>query len=243
MIRKTVVGLFCIIATGIPLKAAQNFERSYPLVPGRHITIDNKMGDIKVTGYDGKDIKVAALKEGPDKEGIQIIDKRFGPRVVLFPMSSKFRSSRTRVDFEVKVPKSTGVVFMVLKSGSGKIDVQDFDGSLFAESSRGEARFVNVKGHLLAHSLSGCIDAEIDQSQEGSQIRFDSISGDIRVTAPPDIDALVALKSVSGDLETNFPIEIQKHRYGERTANGKLGSGSQMIWISSVSGSVSLLKK
>ena len=52
MIRKTVVGLICIIATGIQLRAAEDFERSYDLVPGRHIIIDNKMGDVKVSVYE-----------------------------------------------------------------------------------------------------------------------------------------------------------------------------------------------
>ena len=243
MIRKAAVGLICIIATGIQLTAAQDFERTYDLVPGRDVTIDNKMGDVKVTGYDGEDIKVVARKEGPDKEDIEITEKNFGPRVLLFPRSSKFKSTNTRVDFEVKVPKSKGMVFMALKSGSGKIEVRDYNGWLVADSSRGESKFVNVKGHLYARSLSGSIYAEIDQSHDGSQMRFDSISGDIQVTAPPDLNALVAMKSASGDLETDFPIEIHQRRYRERTANGKLGSGSQMIWISSVSGSVSLMKK
>jgi hypothetical protein len=245
MTRTTVISLLCIMATGIQLQAAQDFERSYDLVPGRDITIDNKMGDVKVTGYNGENIKVVAHKEGPDEKDIQIIEKNFGPqghRVLLIPKSAKFKSTSTRVNFEVKVPKSSGPVYMALKSGSGKIDVRDFNGWLVADSSRGEAKFVNVKGHLYVRSVSGSIDAEIDQSQNGSQMRFDSMSGDIRITAPKDFEALVAMKSVSGGLETDFPLDIRQRRYGERTAGGKLGSGSQMIWITSISGSVSLMK-
>ncbi|MBN2321012.1 MAG: DUF4097 family beta strand repeat protein [Acidobacteria bacterium] len=243
MIRKTAFGLICILAVGVHLRATQDFERSYDLVPGRHITIDNKMGDIKVAGYDGKDIKVVARKEGPDQDEIEIVDKTFGPRVLLFPKFSKFKSTKTKVNFEVKIPETKTPIFMELKSGSGKIEVRDFNGWLAVDSSRGTASFVNVKGHLYARSISGSMDAEISQSQGRSQMRFDSMSGDIKVTAPSDLEALVAMKSMSGNLKTDFPIDIHQRRYGEHTAGGKLGSGMQMIHISSVSGSVSLLKK
>jgi len=243
MMRKSVIGLICVMAAGVQLKAAQDFERNYTLVPGRHIIIDNMMGDITVAGYEGEEIKVVARKEGPDQEAIEIVDKSFGHQIILFPKSSKFRSTKTKVDFEVKVPNSAKMVFVILKSGSGKIEVSDFDGGVIAESSRGEVRFVNVKGHVRAHSVSGCMDAEIGQSQGRSQMQLTSMSGDIRVTAPPDLEALVAMKSTSGDLKTDFPINVREGRYKEHTAGGRLGSGMQMIRISSVSGSVSLLKK
>ncbi len=242
MIRKTAFSLICIIAVGVQLRATQDFERSYALVPGRHITIDNEMGNVNVTGYDGEDIKIVARKEGPDQEEIQIIDKSFGPHIVLLSMYPKFKSTKTKVDFEIKVPNSNPI-FMELKSGSGKIEVRDFNGGLIAESSRGEVRCVNVNGFVFARSVSGRLEAEINQSQGRSQMRFASLSGDIRVTAPKDFEALVDMKSKSGDLKTNFPIDIHQRRYGENTARGKLGSGMQMLHISSVSGSVSLLKK
>ncbi|MEJ2245657.1 MAG: DUF4097 family beta strand repeat-containing protein [Acidobacteriota bacterium] len=243
MIRKSVIFLVCILAADFQLMAAQDFEHSYTLSPGRNISIDNKMGDVKVTGYDGKDIKVSAFTKGPDKDSIKIVDKSFGPQIILFPVSSKFRSSETRVDFEVKIPNSAKFVFLKLKSGSGNIEVSDFSGRLTAESLRGNVKVVNVNGFVDARSISGDMDAEIKQSQGRNQMRFLSMSGDVKVTAPTDFEALIKMKSASGDLKTDFPIDIRKRRYGEHSAGGKLGSGTQILTISSVSGNVSLLKK
>jgi len=242
MLRKTAFGLIFIVAASLQPRAAQDFERSYAPVPGRHITIDNEIGNVNVSGYDGEDIKIVARKEGPDQEAIQIIDKSFGPHILLLPMYPKFKSTKTKVDFEIKVPNSNPI-FMELKSGSGRIEVKDFNGGLIAESSRGEVRCVNVKGFVFARSVSGRLEAEIKQSQGRSQMRFTSMSGDIRITAPKDLEALIDMKSRSGDLETNFPIDIHQSRYGGNTARGKLGSGTQMLHISSVSGNVTFLKK
>lgn len=244
MIRKSAISLVFVLAAGIQLKAAQDFEQSYPLVPGRqHITIVNKMGDVKVTGYGGEDIKISAHKKGPDKDSIKIVDRSFGPNINLFPVCSKFKSSETSVDFEVKVPTSTKYIFINLESGSGNIEVADFSGSLVAKSSRGRINVVNVDGFVAARSISGDMNAEIKQTQGRSQLQFSSISGDIKVTAPKDISALVFMKSSSDNIKTDFSLDRRQHRYEGPTARGKLGSGTQMIHISSVSGNVSLVKK
>jgi hypothetical protein len=243
MIRKSVIFLVCIFASGFQIRAADNFEHSYTLVPGRGITIDNKMGDVKVTAYDGKEIKVSAQAKGPDKDYITVVDKSLGPQILLFPVSSKFKSTNTRIDFEVKVPSSTKHLFLKLKSGSGDIEVTDYSGGLVAESLRGNIKIVNVDGSVDARTFSGDMDVEIKQTKERRQMRFTSMSGDIRVTASPDLGAMVAMTSARGDLKTDFPIDVHQRRYGEHTAAGKLGAGTQMINISSVSGSISLLKR
>jgi len=243
MIRKSAISLVCILAAGIQLKAAQDFDRSYPLVPWRSITIDNKMGDVQVTGYDGKDIKILAQKKGPDKDSIKIVDRSFGPNIVLIPECSKFKSRETSVDFEVKVPTSAKQISIKVNSGSGNIEVADFNGGLVAVSLRGGIKFVNVDGFVIASSTSGDINAEIKQTQGRSQLRFSSISGDIKVTAPKDISALVFMQSTSDNIKTDFSLDHRQHRYEGPTARGKLGSGTQMIRISSVSGNVSLVKK
>jgi hypothetical protein len=49
------------------------------------------------------------------------------------------------------------------------------------------------------------------------------------------------MSTVSGDIETNFPIEVKQDRYGSGSrAEGQLGSGARTLKISSASGNVSL---
>jgi len=242
MVRKSIIILVCVIASGFPLKAKQDFERSYTLIPGRNIAINNRMGDIRVTGYKGEDIKIVAKIEGPDRDTIQIIDKSFGPRIDLFPISSKFKIDKTRVDFEVKVPESGKPVSLELKSGGGKIEVTDLSGNIVVNSFRGDVKIVNVQGNVYAHSVSGHMDVQIKGSQSRRWMKIDSGSGNISVTAPSDLDAWIEMSS-NGELKTDYPIDIHKDRYRGYFARGKLGSGTQRIEISSNFGSASLLKK
>jgi hypothetical protein len=242
MMRNSIICLVCFMATGFLLKATEDFERSYTLIPGRHITIDNKIGDIKVTGYNGEEIKIFARKKGPDRDAIKIIDRNFGPKVELFSMFSEFNNSKTSVDFEVKVPKSNNTVSIELRSGSGKIEAADFSGSLVVHSFRGDVEIANVQGNVYVHSVSGHMDAKIKKSEGRRWMKFDSGSGNIKVTAPSDFEARIELRT-TGNLKTEFPVDISQGRYGEHIARGQLGSGTQRIEISSVFGSVSLLKQ
>lgn len=243
MMRKSIVCLFCVIAAGVQLRATQDFERSYAVSPGAFLSINNKMGDIKVTVYEGKEIKVFAHTEGPDRNAVEIIENSFGKMIELRPISKKFKSNKTRVDFEVKVPESGRTVTIRLTSRSGKIEVSDFGGSLWARSTRGDVKVVNVQGNVFATSDSGNMDAEIMKGQPGPrQIMLNSSSGNINVKVPSDFDAWVWM-STSGLLKTDLPISHSQGRYGIHTAHGKIGSGKQAIRIQSALGSVSLMKE
>lgn len=242
MTRKGAILLIGFIAVGVHLKATQDFEKNYPVTPGRHITVNNILGDISVSGYKGDQIKIIARRKGPDSEAIKIIDNSFGPRVELFPVTSKFKNSKTRVDFELKVPESGDGISLELKSGSGRIEVADINGNLVVNSLRGNVKVENIKGNIFAHSVSGDIDASIKKNGSERWMKFDSMSGNIKVTAPKDIDARVQI-STSGTLKSDFSIPSRKNRYGGQFVRGKLGSGTQRIEISSVFGSVSLLKR
>jgi DUF4097 and DUF4098 domain-containing protein YvlB len=303
MLQKSVIGLVLILAAGIQLKAEQDFERSYDFAPFREILIDNRLGDFKVTGYDGKEIKISASKRGSDKDSVEIVEKSFGHRIHISPEYPKFKKIETSVHFEVKVPNSMNLVplkviaktqsrnikvptpkqpvlfklvmksksggieitdincfleahsesgdievkdsrgILEARSGSGDIDIVDYKGDLRAHSYRGNIKLVNVDGHVDARSQSGDMKAEIKQAQSNNQWKFSSISGDITVTAPKDLSAIVEMSS-SGNLKSDFALDRSKRRYGENTAHGRLGSGGmRMIVMSSVSGSVSLMKE
>jgi DUF4097 and DUF4098 domain-containing protein YvlB len=74
-------------------------------------------------------------------------------------------------------------------------------------------------------------------------MRFTSISGNVSVKAPDNLDALIEMSTLSGTLSTDFPLEVQERRYGPgRSARGRLGTGAISIRITTVSGRVSLMK-
>jgi DUF4097 and DUF4098 domain-containing protein YvlB len=142
------------------------------------------------------------------------------------------------------VPASVDYNFTRISSFGGNVEVSRIGGRLRAESVRGNIEIRDVRGLVSAKSVSGNVNVEIAQGQVPSHMRFTSISGNIDVSAPLKFDAVIDMSSASGLLRTDFPIDVQERRYGPgRTARGRLGSGGRVLYISSVSGRVSLIHK
>jgi hypothetical protein len=240
-------GIFIIaLALSVQLSAAQDFHKNYPLSAGGQIIIGNNLGNIKVTGYKGDSIEVLASRRGSEHEGdaVEIADNSSGDRIELFPKHGDDQSRWAVVDFEVRVPSAMPFNFSRLSSFAGNVEVSNVNGRIRAESVKGNVEVKDVTGLVSASSVSGEVFAEIGQARGRNNMRFWSISGNIKVLAPPQLDALIDMSSSTGALRTDFPIEIQERRYGPgRMARGRLGLGSQILHITSVSGSVNLLQK
>ena len=240
--RKCLVGV--VIAFSLQMTFAQDFKKSYKISAGGQIVIWNYQGDIKIEGYDGDIIEVVAKKGGPDRDLIEIVDSSFGEGIDLHPRYLKFGHGNAMVNFEVRVPQAVEYNFNRISSVGGKIQVSNVVGRLRAMSMRGDVEVINVRGLVSASSHSGNVKVEIDDDSQRSNMRFASISGNIEVRAPSSLDAFVDMTSMAGLLRTDFPIEIQEMRYGSgRSAQGRLGSGKQILHLRSVQGQVSLMQK
>ena len=242
MVRTSLVST--ALAFSLQLGMAQDFQKSYVLPPGGQILIGNILGDIKVEGYKGDAIEIVARKKGPDQDQVEIRDRSFRDRIDLQSVYPYPGIGTASVDFEVRVPTSIPYNFSRISSFSGKVEVSNVIGRLRAESVRGDVEIKGVSGLVSASSHSGNVRVEVDQAQGRNNMKFSSISGDVSVRAPAGLDALVDMSSISGLLKTDFPIEIQERRYGPgRSARGRLGAGTQMLFMTSVSGIVSLNQK
>jgi hypothetical protein len=131
-----------------------------------------------------------------------------------------------------------------LKSNSGQITISDVSGSIRVETGGRNIEIQNVAGMLYALSLSGDIKVLLKQTSHRSFLQFSSVSGNISVQAPDDISTQVRIQSSTGQVKTDFPLETRETRYGPgKSIQGRLGAGSQMLDIRSVSGAITFSKK
>lgn len=239
--------------------AAQDFQKSYNLEAGGSVEIANVSGDINLTGYDGSAVVVNAYKEGRDRDQVEVEDRSAAGRVELrinYPHNCNCDAS---VRFEVRVPRSANLNFDKISTASGNLKAEGFTGRLHlatasgdvsvrgvggeikAASASGTVRVADATGTVNASSASGDVEVELTRLEGTGDMRFSSASGDVHVRMPSSIDARVSMSTVSGDIETNFPIEVKHNGYGPGSrAEGQLGSGTRSLKISSASGNVSL---
>jgi hypothetical protein len=220
-----------------------DFQRSYSLNPEGYIRIGSISGNVKITGYQGTTVNVAGYKVGQDRDLITIEDKSTAERIDLGVQYPRVGRCDASVNFEVQVPAAVGYNFERIASVSGNVGISNVQGRVRAESVSGDVDVVEVSGIVSASSVSGNVNARITRLEGRGEMKFSSVSGNVAVKAPSDLDADVEMSSISGSLHTDFSIEVQERRYGPgRSARGRLGSGSHNLRVTSVSGRVSLTR-
>jgi Putative adhesin len=221
--------------------SAQDFEKSYRIGAGGQVSIANVSGDVIVTAYDGDAIIVRGIKKGRDRDRVEIEDRSSGSRVDVGARYPKECNCDASIRFEVRVPRSVSYNFDGITSVSGDVDVSGVTGRLRASAVSGDVKVKNVSGSASVTSVSGDVEVEVDRLDGSDDMKFSSVSGDVVVRMPSNLDADVDISSLSGSIKTDFPIEVREERHGTRTyARGRLGSGSRRVNMSSVSGDLSL---
>ncbi len=154
----------------------------------------------------------------------------------------------TAVCERIRIQLNNGDVAVAAATGdfqaetrSGDIAVGGNLNTCLLRTASGDVSFrgsVAETGGLAAYSISGDIDLQTDFLPE--KVRLSSTSGDCRLRIPQGIGFRLFTRTVSGDFESNLPLESA----GEKGA-GKiyLDGGSREITISTVSGDISLYAK
>jgi hypothetical protein len=254
-----VAGAIALCLAAAAGASAQDFQRSYNLGEGAAVQIANVSGEVELKGYEGSALVVNAYKTGRDRDLVEVEDESTPGRVVLRAKYPNNCNCDASVRFEVRVPRSSNLNFdkistasgnlsaegfsgrLTLSTASGEVSVRRVTGEIKASSASGTVRVADSSGVVNANSASGDVEVELTRLEGGGDMRFSTASGNVHVRLPSNIDAQVSMSTVSGSIETNFPIEVKTSRYGPgSSARGQLGNGSRTLKLSSASGNISL---
>jgi DUF4097 and DUF4098 domain-containing protein YvlB len=148
---------------------------------------------------------------------------------------------RDRIDFEVRLPRR---LRLSANSVSGDVRVSGVGDEVRAHSVSGEVRLDHVRAPSIdARSVSGDVEANVDALTGSGDLRFASVSGNVSLELPRSLDADVTLKTVSGELDSDFPLTIRgpaRMGLGRHTVTGTIGRGGRELLLTTVSGNVRL---
>lgn len=240
-----------------PAAAAQNdFEWTGQLAPGQRIEIRDVNGSIRASAARDGNIVVTAVKK-PGRRGnpadirIETVAHAGGVTVcVLYPGASGCREdgsgnnnnnnnndrNDTSVEFTVFVPAGIGLSAHTV---NGSVDANGLQSNTDAAAVNGSVT-VATSGTAQASTVNGDIKAAMGAAPSGG--RFSTVNGGITLQLPASTNANVRVSTVSGDIRSDFPLQIDEER-GPKNARGVIGAGGQELRISTVNGSVTLARR
>lgn len=254
--RATLGTVAAIVAGGSPA-AAQDFEWSHRMDGGQILEIRGITGSVLAERAPGATARVTARKRGRptdlDEVEIRMSETPDGYTVCAIygrpangtdcrdPVGHDDHENRNRsidveVEFVVQVP--AGVEFIGTMV-TGDVRAEDLESDVTATSVTGDV-VVSTTGSVRANSVSGDLDIEAGRLV-GNQ-RFHTVSGDITLYLPPDVDADLRFESLSGDLDADFDLDVSRdeRRWVGSRVRATLGDGGPSLVLKTVSGDVRL---
>lgn len=181
------------------------------------LAFENPKGSIKVTGYDGDVILVTGTLRYKDpqkdnngmhrilKNDINLFAEANGNNVTL-----QCNTTGKTVDFDIKTPAN---ISLKLKSvDNGNIDIINIKGVIEIENANGDISLDNISGSAVLSSVYGKISAVFRKVNPDSPMMFTSLEGDISITFPESINAILKIQNEKGEILSDFDIKPVKRQ-------------------------------
>jgi DUF4097 and DUF4098 domain-containing protein YvlB len=224
--------------------------------PDTRIEVNNANGDVVIRGWDQDYVEIRSTmtteRDTLEFDKVAVVVKQGSPLVI--ETDYKDNNVDVSVDYEIRVPDRAGKVELNVVNGgivmkdvsveakasavNGRIDLDGIKGPVYADCVNGEIRIVNSADIRKVSNVSGDIEAGIDAlNHEG--VMLNTVSGAIRITVNPKLNATVHMASISGEMSVR-DIELRDREAGWSASRGRLNQGGPLISASSVSGSIIL---
>ncbi len=147
------------------------------------------------------------------------------------------RSNDTSVEYVIKLPVGAHLTAATV---NGAVTVTGVNGEVRATTVNGSVEAESLSGWVMASTVNGNVRVRMSQiPARGAE--YKTVNGSISVTMPAGLNAMVEARTVNGSITTDFPVQVEG-TISPRRLRGAVGSGGPRIELTTVNGSIRLLK-
>ena len=232
----------------------QDFEWSDVVEPGQTVRIKGVNGGIRAELTGGREVEVFADKrEGrrgdADDVRIEAVEDEDGVTFcAIYPSRDRanrceadddwnvdVQSNDTQVEWTVRLP--AGVHFTG-RTINGEIDAEA-GANVSAHTVNGDVA-VRAHGSAEAITVNGSVEAAMGTADRTDDLRFETVNGSITLLLPENAGAEIEAYTLNGEIDTDWPLEIERGRWVGRSAEGVIGGGGPELSLKTVNGSIRL---
>lgn len=143
----------------------------------------------------------------------------------------------TQVHFDVRIP--AGVAFFA-NTVNGEINAESLQGDVDAHTVNGSVK-VSTTGTAVANTVNGSLNVTMGRGDFPEGASFKTVNGSITLRVAGGIDADLSAETLNGSITSDFPIAIRGNA-SQRRIRGTIGNGGHALNLSTVNGSIKLLR-
>jgi DUF4097 and DUF4098 domain-containing protein YvlB len=239
------------------LAAQTDFQWRGRLASGQIIEIKGINGDVRATASSPGDVEVTAARSArrsnPADVRIEVVPHAGGVTIcAVYPPvpgrqpnscepgregRSNTRDNDTVVHFDVRVPYGVGFIG---RSVNGEINAESLQSDAEAYTVNGSVRLTTT-GLAVASTVNGSVNVSMGRADWPNGASFKTVNGGITLTLPAVVDAELRAEVLNGEIKSEFPITVTG-QMSRRRLSGRIGGGGRDLNLSTVNGSITLLK-
>lgn len=248
--------LTVLTLAALPL-AAQETRFTKTLTPGARLALENINGPIIITQGSGRTAEIVVTKTVRKGDGsiVKAIMEEVDGVVRVCTIytnrdpnrtTCKGQNSITRQDgdhqvemrYEVRIPSD---IVLDAQSVNGGITATGLESDVSLQTVNGQIAFSGSTARHLS-TVNGGVRATFSRPTWKGTLDVSAVNGGVELTLPASFDAEVSGQTVSGGIDSDFPITMQG-KWGPKSFHGTIGSGGRKLSIETVNGGITLRKR
>ncbi|HEX2166532.1 MAG TPA: DUF4097 family beta strand repeat-containing protein [Longimicrobiales bacterium] len=258
VMNRIAVAAAALTLIAAPAAAQDEWSWSGTVAPGRTIEVKGVNGAIRAVPASGRDVQVQVTKrarrDDPEDVRMVVLEHANGVTIcAVYPHQrnrepnecaagdggrNSVQNNDVTVEWEVRVPRG---VNLVARTVNGGVEAMGLTGNVVARTINGRIE-VATSGVAQAFTVNGSIDATLGSSDWTDEIAFRTTNGSVVVGFTGDLNARVDAATVTGDIETDFPLEV-RGRFMNRRLSGTVGSGGRVLSLETTNGRIELRRR
>jgi DUF4097 and DUF4098 domain-containing protein YvlB len=223
-------------------KATDEWNRSYTIVPGGRLQIENTNGRIEALPAAGSQVEIRAeriakastdeaarelLKQSELHEDVSAAQIRIQTKMP----RQRFSRQSLEVRYHVRVPKGLSVDFETVNGG---VRLENLEGQIAASTTNGGVTGTGLSGTVKATTTNGGV--EIEMATVTGDLELETTNGGIRLQLPGSIKANLDARCVNGGISVSgFDVQGEQSR---RRVSGTINGGGPRISAETTNGGI-----
>lgn len=244
LLPSAIVGLALLGTTLASGDMHEEFHQTYAFSPQGRVALDNINGDVHIRAWDRNEVQVDAIKRATSRTRLEeaqiVVDP--GPNVITIKTRYPDHHSQSHpasVEYTLSVPR--GARLDEIKLINGKLEITGVAGDVRASSVNGMVKAEKLGGEARLSTVNGRVEANFERLDAAKSISLNSVNGSIVLSIPYDAHADFRASNVTGGIENDFGLPVDRGRRVGSNLNATLKGGGTHIRLNNVNGSISII--
>ncbi|GAB2565473.1 DUF4097 family beta strand repeat-containing protein [Spirosoma areae] len=210
---------------------AQEYKTKLANAKDRKVTIEMDAGSLKIEGHNSDEVIIQASSgyEAPPEraKGLKPIYNtavdNSGIGLAVTPESGGLKiekATRRQIKYTIKLPRKVALLYQETNWQGSNVTVSNMDGDLEIRTNNASIDLNNVTGPVVANTINGEVSVVYSTLSQEKPTAISTINGPIDITLPATAKANLKLRSIQGEMYTDFDLGVKNTKDGMTKVGG-----------------------